>query len=123
MYDKHERSNAHEIDDVGERQQRDGRHVMEKHLPEILRRRSANEMACVSYLSFDVDELREEQRPVEAQFDHVVPEHVACQRVIRMVGPAVSRVSHPGFLSTTNKRSIRQTGSPRRVFCALHFAE
>ena len=81
MYNEHERSNAYEIDDVGEREQRDGRHVMKKHLPEIL--------------SFHVDELREEQRPVESQLDHVVPEHVGCQRVIGMVGPAVGRVAHP----------------------------
>lgn len=47
VHDEHQRSYAHEVNDVGKREQTDRGDVMNEHLPEVL--------------SFHVDELRKDQ--------------------------------------------------------------
>ena len=51
--DEHERADAYEIDNVGEGEQENGGNVMNEHFPEVL--------------AFHIDELGEDQRPVEGQ--------------------------------------------------------
>lgn len=53
----------------------------------------------------DVDELREEEAPVEGELQDVVPPDVAVDGVVRVVGPAVADVPEPLLAPKTDLKS------------------
>jgi len=67
--DQNERAHPREVAGPAECQQGDSGHVMHEHLPKVL--------------PLGVEKLRDDQRPVEGQLDHVVPPHAGVQRVSR----------------------------------------
>lgn len=84
MNEQNEGADPGEVDGPAEDHESDGGHVVKKHLPKVL--------------SLHVVELGDEEGPVEAQLDHVVPPDAAVNVVVWVVVPAVPDVPKPGLV-------------------------
>ena len=79
--DEHKGPDSGEVARPAESHERDGGHVMDEHLPEVL--------------PLHVEELRNAERPVEAQLDHVVPPDVTGDTMVRVMVPAELDIPEP----------------------------
>lgn len=58
------------------------------------------DLGSLAHFAMDIDELGNEKRPIEADFDHVIPPNLLVDRLERIAVPAVGCVPEPRLLNT-----------------------